>query len=74
MFYLKQFFIQAKMKMQWYLLKVIYPWKQSEGRGERQLMNKLYDGACRWTMTSAGAKGLKEKKTENGFRRMHFQF
>ena len=37
--------------------------KQNEGYGERQLMNKLYDGASRWIMTSADC--LKNEGKEN---------
>ena len=46
--------------------------KQSEVHGERQLMNKLYDGACCWTMTNAGRQrneGKENRKcvSENAF-------
>ena len=37
--------------------------KQNEGYGERQLMNKLYDGASCWIVTSADR--LKNEGEEN---------
>ena len=39
--------------------------KQTEGLGERQLLNKLYNGHSSWTMTLARKRsGSGEKKEE----------
>ena len=46
--------------------------KQTEGLGERQLLNKLYDGHSSWTMTSAGKRsGSGEKREEFIFLGLH---
>ena len=46
--------------------------KQTEGLGERQLLNKLYDGHSSWTLTSAGKRsGNWEKREEFIFLGLH---